>query len=161
MTSFTEKIRAQLNSNCIVHGDLAKGDCVVHVENTPPDSISVDFDHPNNPLGTKSTRCDFLYVAEQGDWVFVVLLELSTYPDKDVGSVFKQLRAGAAYAETQIASHTKICFSSLFVSRGLRRKHRMQLRNSKRKLKFHNHSSRVLLAQCGCYLWKIIEFDQS
>lgn len=161
MTSCVEQIRESVNLGCVVQGDLVKGNCTVFLDGSPHKYISIDFDHKSNPLGTKVTRCEFLYVAEHRGKVYVVLLELTTNSDKEVSKVFQQLRAGAKCAQTLIPRGTEVCFSAHLVSTPLRKERYQMFRKSKRKVNFYQYHSRVNLSDCGTFLSEIVDFSST
>lgn len=161
MTSCVEEIRERVNLGCVVQGNLVKGNCTVFLDSSPHKCISIDFDHKDNPLGTKVTRCDFLYVAEHQGMVYVALLELTTDSDKEVSKVLQQLQAGAECAQTLVPKGTRVCFTAHLVSTRLRKERYRNFRDSKCKVNFYQYRTRIKLSDCGMLLSEIVDFGST
>ena len=157
MMSIVDAVATTVESICTVSGDLIKGDCAIVVNLPPKKRIALDFDHPKSPLTSNEVRCDFLFVSESEGVGYVVPLELSTNPNKDIDQALRQLQAGACYAQSKIRTGEGICFIPSLVTETLRKFPRKLLKRSDKKVQFHKHRRQIIRFPCGVSISTILK----
>ena len=115
----------------------------------PEPRLIVDFDKPGSPLGSDSTRCDYLFVAEgSGGSGWVAPLELKKGRLR-AGEVVRQLQAGARAAECLVPSGTPVAFRPVAVSGNVPKAERDRLKDKSSRIRFRECDEPVRWIRCG------------
>ena len=128
--------------------DVAGLVVVCPLNNAPSPRLIIDFDKPSSPLGERDTRCDFLFIAEDGNnpgWV----APLEMKGRLDVSRAVQQLQAGARAAEGLIPQNAEVNFRPIVVFKGIPKAERTALRN---KVRFREQTEALRLIKCGAPL---------
>ncbi len=156
MNSVVKCFQDSIDPRCTVSGDLVKGDCHVNVDISIGSSIAIDFDHCESPIDPNSTRCDFLYVADDNHASYLILMELTTNFDKSFDRILKQLRESAKYAQSRVPIGLSVVFCPALIATNLRKHTRSILKQQRKKISFHNMRRPVIWFLCGARLSEIL-----
>lgn len=139
-------VRRVVPETCLETGALNKEGCTVRLKGAPAPRLVIDFDKPDAPLGTHSSRCDYLFLAEaSGPKAWVVPLELKKGKAAASG-VEKQLQAGADAAGRLLPPAMPVRFRPIVVSRGTHKNEREKLK----RLRVRYRGTREPIRQLGC-----------
>ena len=148
MTELLDAVRNQVFPKCLTERCSRPG-CPVPLTNAPSPRLIIDFDKPGSPLSERETRCDFLFIAEEGNnpgWVAPLELKGGRV---DVSEAIKQLQAGASVAEALVSQDLKVNFRPIIASGNIPKAERAAL---KRTIRFHGNSMPVRRIRCGAPL---------
>ena len=151
-----ERVRLELDPECLVERGLNKEGCRVLLTNAPDPRLIIDFDKPGSPLAQEATRCDYLLVAEGRQriaWIAPLELKRGELP---AGQVVRQLRAGASVAEKLVPEGEPVRFRPVAASGSVSKHDRNKLRDKKNMIRFHGHKEAVRLMSCGGPLIKAL-----
>ena len=151
MNGVVAAVRKNVDKSRLVKRCRREG-CAVSLAEAPESRLIVDFDKPASPLGSDSTRCDYLFVAEEsGGSGWVAPLELKK-GQLHAGEVVRQLQAGARAAECLVPPGIPVAFRPVAVSGNVPKAERDRLRNKSSRIRFHGRGEPVRLIPCGARL---------
>ncbi len=146
MAGLVDAVRSKVAQKCLVTRCGAKG-CSVSMKDAPRPNVLVNMDCRDLGIKDDASKCDFMFVSDDGDWV--VALELkkgSVRASEMVG----QLRAGARFADRIIPRNTTARFLPVAVYGGkLHRDEVNKFRQSANQINFRGKRVRVELMRCG------------
>ena len=147
MNSPLKKIGSRINAHCLA-SKIDKGGCSVGLRGAPAPFVVVDLDHPSSPVGPSSTKCDYIFFAEEGKaGLWAVPLELKSSAVNPNG-VSLQLQAGAKIVEKIVRALSPVRFVPV-VAHG-RKVHRKQYHElAKRRISFRKERHAIKLMECG------------
>ncbi len=152
MSGLVLRARAKVDDRCIAT-QIRKEGCSVSLNGVPSDRLIVDLDEPGSPLGDAVTRCDYVFIAEDGAGAgWMVPLELTTGP-VDADKFARQLQAGASAAERVVPRSESVRFRPVAVyGGGSHIAQRRKLQRNDRKVSFHGVREPIRLMKCGAPL---------
>ena len=130
------------DQGCLVDG-IDKGGCRVSLTDAPPSRAVVDLDAAGSPLGPTSVKCDYLFFADPN--LFAPIEIKNSEPD--VKRAARQLQAGAKAADDLIPGGCEVVFRPVLVSKSLRRKKQLDLRQA--VVRFRGRPERIRRIACG------------
>lgn len=147
MRGLVEIVQEKVESTCVTSGRLRKKGCTVSLKGTPQPRLIIDFDKPGSPLSKKTTRCDYLLIAEDAgnrDWVAPLELKKGRL---DASKAAKQLKAGAKIAEKLVPDSISVNFRPVAAVGGSKAE-RVELRATKNRVWFRGTSETIRLIKC-------------
>ena len=152
MTGLVDAVKAKVSSECIVRRCGARG-CSVSMTGAPRPNVLVNMDCRELPIGRGDTRCDFVFVSDDGDWVVALELKRGRL---DASEIVGQLQAGAKFAEGIVPEDASVQFLPVAVHGGKTHKiEREQIRRA--KIRFRNKQFNVKMLGCGRRLNDILK----
>ena len=152
MTGLVDAVRENISKQCI-SSRCRRGGCSISLQGSPNPRLIIDFDKPGSPIGQNETRCDFLFIAEEGNdesgWV--APLELKS-GGVDASEVIEQLRAGARVANRIVPQNESVRFRPIAAHRGIHRAELNKLRNKSSRIRFRGQMEYVRLMSYGTAL---------
>ena len=76
MTDLVGIIRDKADERCLVSRNLTKEGCRVSLNGAPNQRLIVDFDKPGSPISEQETRCDYLFVADEEKFGWILPIEV-------------------------------------------------------------------------------------
>lgn len=115
-------------------------------ERLPTPWALVDMDARS--LGLRAiTRCDYLFVAEEGSGCWVVPIELTRGRNKKAAEVQKQLQRGADLADSHLRQSTEVKLRPVLAARGIKKGERKPMK--KVRITFRGQSKPIKPISCG------------
>ena len=146
MAGLVESVRAWVAARCLVTRCRAQG-CSVSMNGVQGDHILINMDCRSLRIGRRDSRCDFIFVSDDGDWVAALELKRG---DLDASYVVEQLRAGARFVEQIIPRDVEVNFVPLAVYGGkFHRKERDELLKRANWIDFRGERVQVDSLRCG------------
>ena len=108
MGGLVEAVRANVDARCIVTRCSAEG-CTVNMNGVRGAHILINMDCRRLGIGRRDSRCDFIFVSDDGDRVVALELKRGSL---DASDVVEQLRAGARFAERIVPRGVTVNFRS-------------------------------------------------
>ena len=148
MSTFVEAVRSRIPEECRRKKCRGSG-CELGLAGLRPERVLISMDC--NALGIQedAAKCDFLFVGEE-TWVVPIELKRGSMEARQVA---RQLRAGAEFAEREIAAldsaPQEIRFRPVAASRGMHPSQREALRRPENHVRFRNVPYEILPASCG------------
>ena len=146
MAGLVESVRAKVNASCLATRCSAEG-CVVSMNGVRGEHVLINMDCRSLGIGRQDSRCDFIFVSDDGDWVVALELKRGSL---DASYVVEQLRAGARFVERIIPRDVEVNFVPLAVYGGkFHRKEREELLKRANWISFRGERLRVDSLRCG------------
>ena len=130
------------DQGCLVD-DIGTKECKVSLTDAPPSRAIVDLDAAGSPLGPTRGKCDYLFFADPN---LVAPIEIKN-SEPNVKHATEQLQAGADAANDLTPRGREIVFRPVLVSKSLRRKQQMDLRQA--VVRFRKGREIVRRIACG------------
>ena len=151
MTGLVEAVRAKVPSGCIARGCSARG-CSVSMRDAPRPNVIVNMDCDDLEIQQGDSRCDFMFVSDDG---WVVALELKR-GKPDANEIVGQLQAGARFAERIVPEGASVQFRPVAVYGG--KLHRNEVNRFRRsQIRFRGRRVNLELLRCGRRLNDILK----
>ena len=139
-----DDVSANVPNSCLVSRARAQG-CSVSLPGTPASRLLIDMDCRELGLDQRASRCDYLFVGDDGDWVVPMELKRGNIRASEVS---RQLQAGARFAERVIPRRANVNFLSVVAHGGkVDRTERRALEST--QFRFRGKSVGVELIRCG------------
>ena len=125
------------------------------LKGVPSPHVIIDVDCEGMPIGPQDSKCDFIFLSDEGKWLVPIELKKGT---PDASRIVSQLRAGAVLAEQIVPDDVEVQFRPVAAYRG--RAHRKELtefRESKSLINFRTQKASVTLLKCGDPLAKALK----
>ena len=116
------------------------------MKGAPNSRVIVDMDCAALAIPAGKARCDYLFIGERGNDVWVTPIELKSGTVRG-GDVVKQLEGGAGVAESLPVGNPVRFVPVLAHGKGVHRQQRQSLR--KRHVLFRGRKYQVTLIRCG------------
>ncbi len=144
-----KKVREKLDSSCLVVGRLTKEGCRLLMTGVTDSRLVVDLDKPGSPVHSGAPHCDYLFIADDESGVgWVAPLELKR-GRLHADQVVKQLRGGAATAESLVPEAARITFRPVAACGSAPKAERNRLRSRNNRIRLHGRTEAVRLLSCG------------
>ena len=151
-------MKAEVPGECLAQRCKRDG-CSVTLTDAPGPHVIIDVDCEGLPVGPQDTKCDFIFISDEGKWVAPIEMKKGS---PDASQIVGQLRAGAALAEQIVPKDVEVRFRPVAAYRG--RAHRKELtefRESKSLVSFRTQKVGVTLLKCGDPLAKALKDSAS
>ena len=148
--SLVSQVLQKVNGDCLAQR-CRKNNCSLTLDDLPDLFILVDMDHKKAPtLGKEEKKCDYIFVGEKDDAVWVAPLELKGGKFK-ASDVVEQLQSGARVADHILPSAAQTRFRPVVAYR--RRIHRAeQKRLQSSRVRFRSQERLIKRVKCGTSL---------
>ena len=143
MNGFADEVLQRLTDRRCLVDDIDKGGCIVSLADAPTSRAVVDLDADGSPLGPTRVKCDYLFFADPN---LVAPIEIKN-SEPDVKRATGQLQAGAKAVDDLTPRDREVVFRPVLVSRSLRRKKQMDLRQA--VVRFRKRQEIVRRIACG------------
>ena len=143
MNGFAHQVLQRLADRRCLVDDIGTNECKVSLTDAPPSCAVVDLDADGSPLGPTSVKCDYLFFADPN---LVAPIEIKD-GEPNVRRATEQLRAGAKAADKLTPRDREVVFRPVLVSKSLRRKKQMDLRQA--VVRFRRRPERIRRIACG------------
>ena len=146
MAGLVESVRSAVAERCLATRCRARG-CSVSMKDAPQPNALVNMDCRDLGIKDDASKCDFMFVSDDGDWI--VALELKSGSVR-ASEVVAQLRAGARFADRIIPRNVRARFLPIAVYGGkLHRDELNKFRQSANQINFRGKRVSVELLRCG------------
>ena len=146
MAGLVDAVRARVDARCIVTRCSAEG-CTVNMNGVQGDHILINMDCRRLGIGRRDSRCDFIFVSDDGDRVVALELKRGSL---DASNVVEQLRAGARFVERIVPRGVAVNFVPLAVYGGkFHRNERDKLLKPTNWIRFRGERLQVDSLRCG------------
>ena len=140
-----DDVSANVPAECLTNRAQAQG-CSVSMNGAPSPHILIDMDCRSLGISSNASRCDFMFVSDDGNWV--VPMELKRGKIDSHRRMVRQLEAGAKFANRVVPQGEEVNFIPVAVHGGRTSRNQAQaLRQS--RIRFRGGTNRVELLRCG------------
>ena len=141
-----DDVRKNVSDACLVNRAQAQG-CSTTLPGSPDSRLLIDMDCRELGLNQRASRCDFIFVSDDGDWVVPIELKRGRVRASEV---VEQLRAGARFAERVIPRGAAVNFRPVTVHGGkIHPAERRALLRKSAQIRFRGKSEGIELLRCG------------
>lgn len=140
--------------NCCHAVRCNRDGCRVDLKDVPRSRLLVDMDCNALNISNQQKRCDYLFVGEEGNTIWVAPIELKSGRLKAT-EVLEQLEEGAGSADNWLPRGIRFQFVPVLAyGKSIHREERRELR--KRKLRLRGKQKIATLIRCGDSLTKAL-----
>ena len=123
----------------------------------PVPYVLIDLDCPTLSIARNSSRCDFVFLSDSGNWVVPLELKRGSLRASEVLS---QLRGGARFIEQTVSPTGQTRFLPIAVIGGkVHASERRKLREKNFQVHFRGKSVNIELLRCGDAIAKALIQD--
>ena len=145
MTGLVDQVRDAIPHSCIVQR-CRKNGCSVNLSGISQPSILIDMDCRQLGINQSSSRCDYLFVSDDGGWVVPMELKRGALSATEA---LRQLKAGAQVADRVIPKVVSVRLRPVAVCGKIRKAQRDELRKRSSRIRFRGDRIHVEVMSCG------------